>query len=233
MTLTATLISRSLLLLSVLTACTTGESASRSNVDEDVRYVIDQDNGKPIEGAIVVVTWNANVGPQRAQTCNRLESYVSGPDGSFRTPKDPKRGAVFLGAYKRGFHRGQSPKGVQSFADGTQRKWRVAHYQWNAANNRAAIVEIEPTVYTTEESALTASRERTDVFIRRSTSEVSARLQELRRLQVEASCGGVTLSSAGALPFYNAILQEQLEIGASDQDLESTRQYIRMVIPPK
>ena len=204
-----------------------------ASAPEEVRYVIDQDDGSPIAGAIVVATWRGSFGIHGAQACNRIESYVSGPDGSFRTPNDPKLGTVVLGAYKKGYERGNSPKSAQMATDGDYRHAQVYHYRWNESNTRAEIASVEPKVYKSKEEALRVSRENVDAFLRKSSKDRAGRLQELHRMQIEGSCGGVTLSTAGATPFFKAIYDEQVELGDSQNELESTMRYIRMAVPRK
>ena len=216
-----------------LAACCACSQSAGAPAAEEVRYVIDQDDGTPIPGAIVVATWRGSFGIHGAQACNRIESYVSGPDGSFRTPNDPKLGTVIVGAYKKGYERGNSPKSAQAATDGNYRHAQVYHYRWNETNTRGEIVSVEPKIYKSKEQALQVSRENLDAFLRKSSKDRAGRLEELHRMQIEGSCGGVTLSTAGAIPFFKAIYEEQVELGDSPNELESTMRYIRMAVPRK
>jgi hypothetical protein len=195
---------------------------------EELRYVIDQDDGSPIPGAIVVATWRGSFGIHGAQACNRIESYVSGPDGSFRTPNDPKLGTVIVGAYKKGYERGNSPKSAQMATDGDYRHAQVYHYRWNESNTRGEIVSVEPKIYKSKEEALRVSREHLDAFLRKSTKDRTEKLRELHRLRVEGNCIGPPQTTDGASPFYEAIYAEQMELGDSANELASTREYIAL-----
>jgi len=217
----------------VLAACCACSPSVGAPAAEEVRYVIDQDDGTPIPGAIVVATWRGTFGIHGAQACNRIESYVSGADGSFRTPNDSKFGTVIVGAYKKGYERGNSPKSAQAATDGNYRHAQVYHYRWNETNTRGEIVSVEPKIYKSKEQALQVSRENLDAFLRKSSKDRAGRLEELHRMQIEGSCGGVTLSTAGAIPFFKAIYEEQVELGDSPNELESTMRYIRMAVPRK
>jgi hypothetical protein len=213
------------LLLWALVACCSSSALSSDPPADEIRYVIDQDDGTPIAGAIVVATWNSTFGPHGAPACNRLESYVSGRDGGFRIPVDPKKGVIFLGAYKHGYARGNYPRGVQMASDGDPKHYQVAHYKWNESNTRAVITQIEPTIYIGREAALKKSRQNLDAFLRRVTPDRESRLNELHRLRVEGSCVGQTLSTAGAVPFYEAIYDEQVQMGDSQRELDFTLEF--------
>ena len=213
-----------LLLLAALSCV--GWAATRPKDDKgtELRYAVDQRTGERIAGAIVAVVWRA---PRYhdSQACGRLESYVTAEDGSFRTPIDPDSGTVVMGIYKKGYERGRSPRVVRRKVEGNVYRWEVVRAQGNADNTRFVIEEVEPTVYTTEASAYSASREWIDVFAQRSTKDRAGRLRELHRMRVDASCIGYTYSTDGAVPFYRAILAEQIELNDSDRDLEETRQW--------
>jgi len=217
----------------VLAACCACSPSVGAPAAEEVRYVIDQDDGTPIPGAIVVATWRGTFGAHGAQACNRIESYVSGPDGSFRTPNDSKFGTVIVGAYKKGYERGNSPKSAQAATDGNYRHAQVYHYRWNETNTRGDIASVEPKIYTNREEAMRASREHLDAFLRKSTKDRAGKLSELHRLRVEGNCDGPPQSTNGAVPFYEAIYAEQLELGDSASELAWTKEYVELSRPKK
>jgi len=190
---------------------------------EVLRYVIDQEDGLPITGAIVVATWRS-ISRSGYQICNRVESYVSGSDGSFRTPIDPKRGEVILGAYKKGYEWGNSPRGIQMASDGDYRHAQIVHYRWNEANNLAEVIRVEPKIYDDRKSAIEASRERTDAFLRKSRKDSAGRLYELHRLRTDGTCEGGPVDTDGAVPFFSAILEEQRELNDFRAQLDLTVQ---------
>ena len=217
----------------VLAACCACSPSVGAPAAEEVRYVIDQDDGTPIPGAIVVATWRGSFGIHGAQACNRIESYVSGPDGSFRTPNDPKLGTVIVGAYKKGYERGKSPKSAQMATDGDYRHAQVYHYRWNETNTRGDIASVEPKIYTNREDAMRASREHLDAFLRKTTKDRAGKLSELHRLRVEGNCDGPPQTTNGAVPFYEAIYAEQLELGDSADELAWTHEDIELSRPKK
>jgi hypothetical protein len=216
-----------------LSLCCASASSAGSPGAEEVRYVIDQDDGSPIPGAIVVATWRGTFGIHGAQACNRIESYVSGPDGSFRTPNDPKFGTAMVSAYKKGYERGNSPKGIQMASDGDYRHSQVVHYQWNESNTRGEIASVEPKIYTSRDEALRASRKHVDAFVRKSTKDRAGKLSELHGMRVEGNCVGPPQTTNGAMPFYEAIYAEQLELGDSVNELAWTKEYVELARPKK
>ena len=214
-------------LLALMTCCVSAASSDEPG-GEEVRYVIDQQDGSPIPGAIVVATWRGTFGIHGAQACNRVESYVSGPDGSFRTPNDPKSGTVVVGAYKKGYERGNTPKGIQMASDGDYRHAQIAHYKWNETNTRAQVTFVEPKIYTDREAALRASRKNMDAFLRKSDKDRAGKLNELHRLRVEGSCVGPPRTTAGSSIFYDAIYKEQVELEDTKRELDSTMEYLEL-----
>lgn len=211
-----------LVLAATLALSTATAGAAPTELNKDVvRYVIDQDNELPVSGAIVVATWRS-VSHSGHQICNRVESYVSDASGSFSTPTDSELGGVSVAAYKKGFAFGNSPRGIQMASDGNHLHAQIVHYKWNEANNRAHVVRVEPKIYNDRASAIEASRERTDAFLRKSGNDRDDRLAELRRLLAVAICEGGPTSTSGATPFFDAILKEQLELGASTSQTDFT-----------
>ena len=201
------------------TVCTTATAADSSR--DVVRFVVDQDDEHPIAGAIVIATWRS-VSQSGHQVCNRVESYVSDANGSFTTPGDSDEGVVTLTAYKRGYARGNSPRGIQMASDGDYRHAQIAHYKWNEANNRAEVTRVEPKIYNDRASATEASRQRMDAFLRKSNKDRDGRLAELHQSRAPAICEGAGLNTPGATPFLDAILQEQLELADATAQIDFT-----------
>jgi hypothetical protein len=200
---------------------------------ETLRYVVDQRDGSRVAGAIVVARWNSSFGVHGSPACNRLESYISDPDGSFKTPNDLKTGFVLMAAYKRGYEPGRSPRIARRGMDGNMDHWQVVRYRRNADNTHGEIDLVEPAIYTSEDAAQRASREYLDVYVQRSDRDREARLEQLHRMRVSGACGGLTLSTPGAETFYKAIYDEQVELKDSSNELAATHRYSQMARPGK
>jgi hypothetical protein len=201
---------------------TTAAVAQAAHVEKDItRYVIDQDNELPVAGAIVVATWRS-VSRSGYQICNRIESYISDANGSFKTPTDSDLGVITMEAYKNGYAAGISPRGIQMASDGDYRHAQIVHYKWNEANNRAEVIRIEPRIYKDRASAIDASRERIDAFVRKSPKDGRGRLAELHQLRAHAICEGGSISTPGPAPFLDAILREQSELNDERAQIDFT-----------
>lgn len=198
-----------------------------------LRYVVDQRDGSRVAGAIVVATWNGSFGVHGSPACNRVESYISGPDGGFATPNDLRTGFVSMAAYKVGYEPGRPPRMAHRATDGNIDHWQVVRFRRNADNTRAEIEQIEPTIYASEDAAQRASREHIDVYVQKSERDRAGRLEQLHRMRVSGSCGGLTLSTVGSEPFYRAIYDEQVQLSDSDSELAATNRYIQMARPGK
>lgn len=210
-----------------------GAAADHGSTQEEVRYVIDQRTGEPVPDAIVVATWHAPSGINNRQACGRAESYTSAADGSFRTPIDPKSGTVLMGVYKKGYELGRAPRVARQGVDGNFSHWQVLRYRRNATNTSGEIELIEPTIYTSEEAARHASREWIDAYVQKSEKDREGRLKELHRMQIDASCSGPTRSTTGPAIYYQAIYDEEVELGDTPSELAATLRYLQMSSPTK
>jgi len=185
--------------------------------------VIDQDTGQPVAGAIVVGKYTGSRGAEGSTSCNRVESAVSDQEGWFTMPIDPRDGGPLMEAYRRGYRWGRGPRWARNGVDGDVKQWRVQVVQWDAENSRAQLVRYEPTVYASQKEAIVASRQEMDVYLKPFMGDRAQRLDELHRLPGAANCGGTFYSSKGSPPFFQAILDEQIELGDDDASLRLVR----------
>lgn len=192
-----------------------GESVHRGRV-------IDQDTGEPVAGAVVAGRYMGGLN-WGGMSCNRAESAVSDAQGWFELPIDPREGEPLMEAYKRGYDRGY-PNRHAMLKNRWTREWRVAVLKWSDGNAKAEIVREEPEVYRTESSALAASGERRDVFVRRSKAAGADRLNELHGFQKH--CQGPPRASDGMRPFLEAILSEQVELGDREDAIAITQRAL-------
>jgi hypothetical protein len=206
----------SLALVLLVGACDLlGEKSQRGQV-------LDQDTGEPIAGAIVVGRYMGG-GSWAGSGCNRAESSVSDAQGWFELPVDRDAGPVLKEAYKRGFDRGNIPR--KAFLDNYwTREWRVAVQTWDETNRKSTLVRIEPEVYRFESTAKTASGEVANVYVRRTNGNREDRVMSLRLFQVD--CAGPPRSTAGLVPFIEAILREQEELQDVPAALDSSGYFL-------
>jgi hypothetical protein len=206
----------SLALVLLVGACDLlGEKSQRGQV-------LDQDTGEPIAGAIVVGRYMGG-GAWAGSGCNRAESAVSDAQGWFELPVDRDAGPVLKEAYKRGFDRGKPARVAELFNYYT-REWRVKVLQWDESNRNGKIVRIEPEVYRFESTAKRASGEGVNVYVRRTNGNREDRVMSLRLFQVD--CAGPPRSTAGLVPFIEAILREQEELQDVPAALDSSRYFL-------
>ena len=175
--------------------------------------VIDQDTGLPIAGAIVVGKYMGSRGFEGASSCNRVESAVSDNDGWFTLPLDSRDSPPFMEAYHRGYKWGRGPRKAWRGLDGNMNHWQVAVNQWDAENRTSQVVRVEPTIYHSKAEALEASREWKDVYLKPFTGSREERLDELHRLTNAGSCVAPHQTTAGPIPFFEAIYNEEAELG--------------------
>ena len=188
--------------------------------------VIDQDTGLPIAGAIVVGKYMGSRGFESASSCDRVESAISDRDGWFTLPLDAHGKMPFMEAYHRGYAWGRSVRSAQRNVDGNMYHWQVVVCKWDAQNTTCPIVRIEPTIYQSEADALNASREWKDVYLKASSGSRDQRLVELHRMQAAGSCASPHQTSAGPGPYFEAILEEEIELADDPRRLQITREYI-------
>lgn len=184
--------------------------------------VLDQDTGKPIAGAIVVGRYIGGVA-WGGSSCNRAESTTSDEHGWFELPVDRDAGTILEAAYKRGYDPGNRIRMAFETEHGSG-QWRVSIYKWDEVNRQSIIVGVDPVTYTTESAAKEASGEDTDVPMRQSTGQREIRLWKLRTY--EKDCAGRPRTSAGLVPFIEAILKEQTELGDEQSRIASTQFYL-------
>jgi len=200
---------------------------------ETHRYVVDQRDGSRVPGAIVVATWYGRGGLHQGSSCNRIESYISDADGGFTTPNDRKSGFVLMIAYKKGYEPGRPPRMAQRGVDGNFDHWQVLRYRRNVDNTSGEVESVEPTIYLSETAAQLASRQFIDVYVQKTSTVAVARLEKLHSMRVAASCGGLTLSTPGAKRYFQALYDEQVDLGDQPGELAFTNQYIDMARPGK
>jgi len=188
--------------------------------------VIDQDTGKPIAGAIVVGKYMGSRGFEGASSCNRVESAVSDSEGWFTLPLDPRDGGPLMEAYHRGYRWGRSPRWAEQAVDGNLAHWQIQVVEWNADNSRAKLLRYEPTIYSSQARAFEASRQEIDVYLKPFTGSREQRLDELHRVSNAGSCNASQRTTAGPVPFFEAIYAEQVALGDDSRSLELTRESI-------
>ena len=208
-------------LLCVIVSCSLSDLVERTSVG----HVIDQDTGAPIPGAIVVGRYEGLA--NGSQACNRLESAVSDANGAFEFPLDESTGALIVAAYHKDYVRGNATRHAMQTDPANYKKWQVVVVQWDETNSKPRIVSTEPTVYATEKAALSVSGELRDVYLRRSKLARDERLKELELWQGEANCYRPTTVSPGAVPFFKAILEEQIQLNAPVPQIERTRDNVQ------
>ena len=188
--------------------------------------VIDQDTGQPIASAIVVGKYVGSRGFEGASSCNRVESAVSDNEGWFTLPLDPRDGGPLMEAYHRGYRWGRSTRTAWPGTDGNVNHWQVTIYKWDAENRHAKIVRTEPTIYASQAKAFEASRQELDVYLKPFSGAREDRLRELHRLTNAGSCNSPHRTTAGPVPFFNAIYAEQVELNDEARFLEMLRAAI-------
>jgi hypothetical protein len=190
--------------------------------------VIDQDTGHGISDAVVVGRYVKGSGPNGSESCNRIESTISNSSGYFQLPRDDRSGVMVAIGYARGYVRGNAIRHALQPDPSFPSRWQVAILKWSADNRSSQLQRLEEQVYPNEQLALEASGEIRDVYMRRSALKPADRLQELDDALSEGSCAGPSHVSDGAVPFYAAILQEQLEINPRYVGLTRTRDFLEM-----
>jgi hypothetical protein len=203
----------------VIVSCSLSDLVERTSVG----HVLDQDTGAPIPGAIVVGRYEGLA--NGSQACNRLESAVSDANGAFVFPLDESTGALIVAGYHRDYVRGKATRHAMQTDLANLKKWQVVTVQWDESGN-GRVVATEPTVYASEKAALNVSGEFRDVYLKRRQLNREDRLNELQVWMGEASCVGFSKVSVGAVPFYRAILDEQLALAASPADVAFTRGFL-------
>jgi hypothetical protein len=96
-------------------------------------------------------------------------------------------------------------------------------------DNTGQVVSVtkEPTIYHSEAAAANAAREHVDLYLKRFEGAREERLRELWRLTAAGSCGAPPKTSPGPVPFLEAILQEQIELGDLPGKIRSTNEDIQ------
>jgi hypothetical protein len=209
-------------LICVAVSCSLSDFVDGTSVGR----VIDQDTGAPIPGAIVVGRYEGLA--NGSQACNRIESAVSDANGTFEFPLDENTGALIVAGYHRNYVRGNSTRHAMQTDPANYKKWQVVIVKWDETNSNATIISTEPTIYGSEKTALSASGEFRDVYLKRVQLTRENRLKELELWQTEANCYRSSKVSPGAVPFFQAILQEQLQLGAPASHIERTQEHIEM-----
>ena len=188
--------------------------------------VIDQDTDQPIAGAIIVGKYIGSRGAEGSTSCNRVESAVSDQDGWFTLPLDPRDGGPLMEAYHHGYKWGRSPRKALRGVDGNVEHWQVQIVAWNAEINRATLIRYEPTIYRSQAEALAASRQEMDVYLKPFSGTREERLRELHRLHVAGSCVAPHRTTAGPVPFFEALFKEETELGDDKRSLDISQEYI-------
>ncbi|MEP7182644.1 MAG: hypothetical protein ABI886_10680, partial [Betaproteobacteria bacterium] len=103
-------------------------------------------------------------------------------------------------------------------------EWRVQIQKWDVDNRESRIIGYDPRVFRSEKEALDGSGEWRDAYMRRFHGSRDARLRELQRISI--TCAGGPQTTAGLVPFLEAVLKEQEELGDSSDSLRDTRQAL-------
>jgi hypothetical protein len=183
--------------------------------------VIDQDTGEGIAGAIVVAKYMGGIS-LGGSSCNRVESAVSDAEGWFYIPPDPKAGPTLMEAYHRDYVYGKSTR--RAGLDIDRREWRVEIHKWPPEGGTSIFLGYDPRVFRTEKDAIDASGEQRDAYLRRFKGTREERLRELHRISI--TCAGGPRTSPGLVPFLEAVLKEQEELGDTAEALRDSRQGI-------
>ncbi len=183
--------------------------------------IIDEETGKGIPGALVVGRYMGSIA-WAGSSCDRIESATSDQDGWFTIPNDSNGKSPFLEAYHHGYARGSNPRYAVGLS-AEPPKWQVWDQRRNVNGDAVSLVK-EPTIYRTEREALEASRQWRDVYLRPFKGTRGERLMSLP--SGAGICGGGAQTTAGPIEFLEAILQEKIELGASESDLRHMRSII-------
>ena len=223
---TSLLFGASLALFVLSSTCSVAEDSRQPT---EVRgRVMNQDTLEGIQNAIVIGRYLSNRGARGGSSCNRIESAITDNSGWFVLPLDPSAGLLISDAYHVQFQHGQGLRFAQNGVNGDASSWQVLKYEWDRENKVGRIVGVEPEIYTSHAEAMEASRETKDVYLRRLDAGKRERLYELSRLTGLGICGGRHMTTAGALPFLEAILAEQRLLGASNVEIDQTLRNISM-----
>jgi len=216
-------------------ACSKNDAPPQETVNRG--QVFDQDSGQPIAGVIVVGVYRGSIRGSGATSCNRVESAVSDKDGWFELPLDPEAGPLAMEGYHRDYRHGWPVRvavcGVKG--DGNPHECQIWQERRDR-NDKVISVVKEPAIYDSEAAAAKAARENTDLYLKRFDGTREERLQELWRLPAANSCLAPAKTSQGLLPFLEAILQEQIELGDYPQKIRVTNERletVRKVLQPR
>jgi hypothetical protein len=210
------------LLVSVAIALARCSDAAPPQETVNRGQVLDQDTGKPITGAIVVGKYLGSMGAGGASSCNRVESAVSDANGWFELPLDPKAGPLAMEAYHRGYRYGWPVRVAECDPKGNC----TISQQRRDANDQVVSIVREPTIYHGWVEAMAASREGTDVYLKKSEGTPEERFRVLWGLEGATSCLARAKTTPGLEPLLEAILQEQIELGDSPDAIRVTRERI-------
>jgi hypothetical protein len=209
-----------------LSGCSRSAPAPQETVNRG--QVIDVDTGKPIAGVIVVGRYRGSVRGSGASSCNRVESAVSDENGWFELPLDPDAGPLTMEGYHRDYRHGWPVRvpvcGINRDPDQCQ--------IWQERRDESDVVVSvvkEPKIYHGKVEATKESRYWQDVYMKRFAGSREQRIRELWRLPSANSCLAPPRTSQGLLPFLQAILKEQIDLGDSQDAIRSTNDYIEIV----
>jgi hypothetical protein len=204
-----------------LSACS-GSAPSQGTINRG--QVIDQDTGQPIPGVIVVGLYIGSVRGSGASSCNRVESTVSDENGWFELPLDPNAGPLKMAGYHRDYRHGY-PMRVPTCLSGRPDQCQIWQDRRDDNDHVISVVK-EPKIYPSEDEAAKAARYWDDLYLKRLDGTRDKRLYELWRLQSANSCLATPKTSQGLVPFLEAILQEELELGDSQSSIRDTKQQL-------
>jgi hypothetical protein len=187
--------------------------------------VIDHDTEKPIPGVIVVGIYEGGRGFEGASACNRVESTVSDENGWFTLPLDPKGGVLIMEGYHREYRHGYPVRVPTCGINDDPQQCQVWQDRRDENDQVISIVK-EPTIYRGKAEADKAARYRRDLYMKRFVGDRQKRLDELRRLEGATSCGAPPKTSEGLVPFLEAILKEQTELGESASAIRITNDFL-------
>lgn len=187
---------------------------------------IDDFTQEGLSGVFVVGRYTGSIG-WGGTSCERLEGAMSDEHGWYTLPMDSRLGRPLLVAYRPHYTRGENSRYAVQLSAHPER-WQVWQQKSDAANPKPILLK-ESRLYSSKKDAENASRERIDVYLRPFTGPREVRLQELGGLSGATICGGKAPINDGPIRFLRAIYAEQVELMATQNNLDYTTRLIDSV----
>lgn len=188
-------------------------------------HVLDADTFEPIPDALVFGYYIGTGGHSGGgSSCYYGETVSSGLSGEFSMPVDPTPGLgrPILGAYKPGYFFVFPPRYSICDSNGRNCETYVGHWNNDRVMDR---YYVEATKYPSRAEALVATREEIDTYLKNAAGWTrEQKLFELRRRRPICTKPGKITD--GSITLNKAILNEQVELGASSSEIEFTRMLI-------